>query len=73
MFRFQTALRDQATDCAGVLLSDWLVTGDQQELGRGWVEEMPFNLLFLLQKKKKDTVQLKDVLLQSQLRYAVDK
>lgn len=53
IFSFQSARRDQATDCAGFLLSDSLGMVDQQELrGRGG-GGLSFNLLFLLQKKKK--------------------
>lgn len=66
MFSFQSALRDRATNCTEFLLSDLLVMVDQQELQGG---KGPSNLFFL----GVFFSQLRDILLQSQLRYTVDK
>lgn len=74
MFSFQSVLRDQATDCAGFLLSDSLVMVDQQELqGNKNALQLTFSFAKNRKKKKKDKIQPRDVSLQSQLRYAVDK
>lgn len=74
MLSFQSALRDQATDCAGFLPSDSPVMVDQQEL-RGNKNALQLTFSFAKRRGggKKDKIQARDVSLRSQLRYALDK